>query len=500
MNTVKLTLISLFLIASFVVTSCGVSSSQQDRTPLFDPEVFRLIDSNPDPSDPKDDKGGNQAKDISKEEALARYQDLLNQVDQLSEKLGPSIKCQYVKSLTREVMLTHYNYGPESYRITPYLSRKILQNFLATLDPHKIYFSQEQVKYLKQEYARRIGDNINRLDCSFISQIFNLYHFGWQEFLGMMETMARISDQQTKPFDLSSGQWLFSRLFGVSHSELNRHLYYLPSGKLARIKQYVKEYIDPQFHLLSDQSDHKTLAAMLHDWRMQDLLLTQKKNQKSSWYPYEVFMKSFFTTLDPHSQYITQDEGLRQAASIRLGVKLRKRSGYLLITDFIKNSTAAKSSLEVGDRIMGLLCDEALSHIDYCGEREEILLTQTPADQFISFLTGRGAKTLRIQRATNRERTKFKEFIITLKPNDKDLYHQVSSRVYDSPEGRVGVIHIPEFYAFTHYDSESGHSKRVTAFDDTKRALNELKENSVDSVLIDLRGNAGGMLKVAIQI
>ena len=75
----------------------------------------------------------------------------------------------------------------------------------------------------------------------------------------------------------------------------------------------------------------------------------------------------------------------------------------------------------------------------------------------------------------------------------------VETAAADGTPIKVGVIDLPSFYGDT-AAVRRGEANAVSATFDCKTLLDEFKEQGVDCVLIDLRGNGGGLLLEAISL
>lgn len=77
------------------------------------------------------------------------------------------------------------------------------------------------------------------------------------------------------------------------------------------------------------------------------------------------------------------------------------------------------------------------------------------------------------------------EFEVTITRDRIDLI-SVTSQIFEKDDKRIGYIKVTNFASNT--------------FNQFQTALNELKENDIESLIIDVRDNLGGQLEVATQI
>jgi len=75
----------------------------------------------------------------------------------------------------------------------------------------------------------------------------------------------------------------------------------------------------------------------------------------------------------------------------------------------------------------------------------------------------------------------------------------IDAKAENGQKIKIGVINLPAFYG----DTEAvlkGDPNAVSATEDCRRLIQEFKGKKVDSIMIDLRGNGGGLLQEAITL
>lgn len=170
----------------------------------------------------------------------------------------------------------------------------------------------------------------------------------------------------------------------------------------------------------------------------------------------------------PETYAFIRDEN-RQPEIPGLGITLGKSNDYLTITAVRSGSPAFKADIVAGDRVLKI------------GAREAAKLSLGVA---LTSLAGRPGETVKLSmwRQIDREhyeasllRTVIKKVAVP----DAMLLEQSGSK-------KIGYLRLTEFSAPSHRELEA--------------ALDELEDKGMRSLLLDLRGNPGGLLHVSVAI
>ena len=180
-------------------------------------------------------------------------------------------------------------------------------------------------------------------------------------------------------------------------------------------------------------------------------------------------IKGMLNTLDPHSGYMTPDvykefqtetKGEFGGVGIQIGVK----DGLLTVIAPIEDTPAFKAGIEAGDRI-----------IKISGE----LTKNMSLHEAVSKMRGpKGTPvTLTIMRETWKEP---KDFTIV-----RDIIKIKSVKAKMLSDG-IGYIKLTQFIE--------------TSASELNSAINKLKAEGMNSIILDLRNNPGGLLNVAVDV
>ena len=176
-------------------------------------------------------------------------------------------------------------------------------------------------------------------------------------------------------------------------------------------------------------------------------------------------------SLDPYTSFLTQDQLTEVYSQIEgnfvgLGVELKADSGNLLIVHAIDGSPAHQAGIRSGDRIVA---------VD--GQRTEVVSTDKAADM----LKGPIGSTVRVT---------------ILSPNQQPREVVVRRDRVEVPS--VDNIHLIDQQSKIGYLKITSFQKNTPA--DLSKALWQLHRDGMRALVIDLRGNPGGLLTASVDM
>jgi carboxyl-terminal processing protease len=181
---------------------------------------------------------------------------------------------------------------------------------------------------------------------------------------------------------------------------------------------------------------------------------------------------NILSKLDPHSVYIPPTEQAEVAESMKgdfvgIGINFYMYKDSVAIIKPVENGPSAKAGLKSGDRIL------------FAG-KTKLYGRRLPSDSLFSKLKGiKGSEIeLTVFRKSEQKKLKFKvkRDIIPIKSVDASL-------LLDNKTGYIKINRFAE-----------------TTFNEFKTGLTRLKQNGIESLIIDLRDNGGGYMEEAIAI
>ena len=174
-------------------------------------------------------------------------------------------------------------------------------------------------------------------------------------------------------------------------------------------------------------------------------------------------------TLDPYTNYIPESDVERYTIMSKgeyggIGASVTKRDNALMITDIQKNSPAQAAGIILGDKIV---------------EIDGHSIINTPYDEAMQLLQGQMGTTMKLGIIRNGERKNFSIERKNIKINSVPYYGMLT------PE--IGYIKLNEF-------------SQLCSVDVLKACKKLIGDDKAKGLVLDLRGNPGGLLIEAINI
>ncbi|MEY8251559.1 MAG: S41 family peptidase, partial [Colwellia sp.] len=243
---------------------------------------------------------------------------------------------------------------------------------------------------------------------------------------------------------------------------------------------------------LKVKSDVLNLTLTKKKWSKIKEVLTKRYNyaikrlkQSESEDAFQLVMNSFSRVVEPHTSYLSPRNAERFQVDMNLslegiGAELRSIEDYTVIHRVVTGGPADKSKqLKSKDRIVGVAQGDK-DFEDVIGWR---------LDDVVELIKGAKGTTVRLQILSGDSDDEANIKVISIVRDIIKLEDRAAkSEIYlENPEvadsKKLGVITIPSFY--------NNLSK------DVKKEIAKLKEQKVQSIIVDLRGNGGGSLSEA---
>ncbi len=213
----------------------------------------------------------------------------------------------------------------------------------------------------------------------------------------------------------------------------------------------------------------------------------KRLSQTNSEDVFQTVMNSFARSIEAHTSYLSPRNTERFQIEMNLslegiGAVLRSEDDHTVIVSLVAGGPADKSlKIKPEDKIIAV-AQEGEEFVDVIGWRldEVVELIKGPKGSIVKLQVLKGSS----------ESKKISEVQITrdkVKLEDR----AAKSDVYIPDSGphkgqKLGVINIPSFYHNLHVD--------------VMKELDKLKEESVEGVIVDLRGNGGGSLPESVLL
>jgi carboxyl-terminal processing protease len=365
-------------------------------------------------------------------------------------------------------------------RIDKPFSRKVLRNYLDSLDHNHLFFSKEDVDGFTAKWAEALDVEIlfGRLNAA--REIHEVYRKRIEEYVAFAKTALA---EEPK---LDSDRTI----------EVNRQKAPWPAaGEEAR--KLWRDRLDSELiqERLAKKKKVEPAAAILKRY---DQFLKGVREQK----PEDVvnlFLLSVARTYDPHSDYLGKSEQEQFNISMRLslfgiGARLRSEDGYTKVEQLIAGGPASKSGkIKAGDRIMAVAQ----------GNGEFVDCMDMALDKVILMIRGDKDTVVRLQLmpvgSTNPSELTTVELVRDeIKLKDGEAHAELIE--WQTPEGslKIGYIELPSFYRDMTQNGNNPEAKSTTR--DVLVLLNRLKAEGIDGLVMDFRRDGGGSLEEAINL
>lgn len=375
--------------------------------------------------------------------------------------------------------LTRYSYKPVP--LDDVLSARIMDQFIESLDPDRMLFLQADIDSFMSDRSE-IDDAIKRKDLKIPFAIFNVYG---KRVVDRMNYARNVLKQD---FDFTARE-----SYSVLREKAPWPRSEAESNELWR-KRVKSDWLRLKLGGKTDAAIRETL-----DKRYANTLERAYKYKSDD--VFQSFMNAYTTSVDPHTDYF----GARASADfdiamklslVGIGAVLQERDDYTTIRELVPGGPAQLSGkLSVGDRITGVGQGKD-------GAIKEVVGTRI--DEVVQMIRGKKGSVVRLDILPADAGADAAHRVISLVRDKISLEKQAAQKTVlpvkmGDATRKIGVITLPAFYE----DFEARRKREKdyrSASRDVAKLLGELKQEKVDSVLIDVRNNGGGSLDEAIAL
>lgn len=438
------------------------------------------------------------------------------------KKLTPTANERRVaRAVAQHIPRAHYTRTP----INDDFSQKLFDEYFDTLDPNKYFFYQSDLEKF-DDLRTKLDDQVREGDVTFAFDVYALF------MDRMNERVEWMKNRLEKPFDYTKDEYIILDREDEERAEdeeeynelwrkriKNSLLLYQMINEATEEKKDDKDLTEDEKKELRDEElfPHKSPKERL----LKSFDLMQKRYAEfDNSDVLEVYLSTLTRIYDPHSSYMApktmEDFEIQMKLSLQgIGATLQSDSGFTKITKLVPGGPAEKGGqLKRGDRIIAVAQEN--------GETVDII--DMPLNKVVKLIRGeKGTKvTLTVldgEKGLN-SKPKMVEVIrdkIQLKESEakgeiKEVRYsslnedvrKIFEKNADTDKEfdrklKVGVITIPSFYAdFEAVSSRNPDAKTLTT--DVMNILADMKDDNVDGLVLDLRGNGGGSLNEAIRL
>lgn len=384
----------------------------------------------------------------------------------------------------------HYSGSKNEYQ----LSQDFLNEYLKTLDPAKLYFTQDDIYYLNS-----IGNN------AYANLKKGEIEFGYVAYNKLLEKVTQREEYTKKLLDngfdfTKDEEFEFDRenkSWAVNETELNEIWRKKIKNDIITFKlmESIKLEKNPKANtkINTKTPEERTLQ------RVKSYKTNLEQNEPMA--ILELYLSTLAKIYDPHSAYMapSSEENFNiqmQLSFVGIGAVLSSDDGYVKVEKIIPGGPADKTkNLVAGDKIIAVGEDD--------GQQEDIV--DMPLNKVVKRIRGPlGTNVhLTVLKASEGASAIPAEILIernTVNMKDSEASYEVTTVVnQEGKKLRIGIIKLPSFY-YDFKGANEGVEDFKSSSKDVKEILAKLEAEKVDGIIFDLRNNGGGSLKEAIDI
>ena len=356
--------------------------------------------------------------------------------------------------------------------------QKVIDNFLVNIDKEKIVFTSVEFNSYKASFK-----NIYNLE-----EIFKIYQDYSDRTLELINYQKDVVDLIDTSADLNTTEFIEK-----SREDEKRF------NSLDSIKNYHALLIKNEFIniLLSNDNFENSKSKLLK--RLKNRVKSLKRIKSDD--IFSLYINSITSLYDPHTNYLSpksqEDFEINMSLSLEgIGAILSTEDGITKIVRLIPGGPADKSGLlKVNDKIVGVA---SLPENDIEDVRDWRI------DEVVRLIRGPKNTKVRLEVIPNSSPDDILGRVIEITRGLVKLEDQAAKKkkveIYKPNKSyNIGVIDLPAFYMdFDAFSRNQFNYKSSSK--DVRNLLRELKEEQVDGVILDLRGNSGGSLYEAYSL
>lgn len=360
-------------------------------------------------------------------------------------------------------------------------SEKILDKYITTLDPNKMYFLGEDIVKFNR-WKHELDDDLKAGNLKPAFEIFNVFKqrvTKQKEFAkSMLDKTLTFEEDEKYQWDREKAPW------AIDQNELNTVWAkkvkndYLSLKLLKKEPEKIKETLNKRYSVMAK--------------RIEDL-------KSDSVFQY--FINSYLTLVEPHTGYMepvsSENFEINMKLSLEgIGAVLGNDGEYTSIQTIVKGGPAdLEGSLKSGDKVLAVGQGSEGSFEDVVGWSIE---------DVVQLIRGEKGSTVRLRVIGEDDSPDTLPNTVSIVRDKVKLEQQAAQyQIYDVKDGehsrKIGVIDLPTFY-LDFAGLQSGNPDYRSTTKDVKKILKTFEEQNVQGVIVDLRNNGGGSLYEAVQL
>lgn len=379
----------------------------------------------------------------------------------------PDLTPRDVKHKMEEILKAHASYK----HLTPELMERILENYLCELDPAKTYFLEPEVqKWISpsEETLNKGLEAFRRADFSFFQEIHTSMIQAIERRREIENNSPQELPQGVKSEEFKDISWAKDR------EELEHRLLRIKALQIQACERLGNEHLD------------KFIARIDKRRLIRESELTSQSAEDRLKITLSLLLKAAAASLDSHTNYLTPLEAGQFMIQVQqrlfgIGAQLKDNLDGLSVVRILENSPASQSNkLKINDRIIAVN-QESIVGMDIV-DAVDMIRGEKGTAVLLTILRESGEGE---ERTTDKLDIELVRSEVVLEETRLDHSYE--------PYGDGVIAHLR---LFSFYQDQNSSSSA-----DIRKALEQMKkEHKLKGVILDLRGNAGGLLVQAVQV
>ena len=396
-------------------------------------------------------------------------------------------KSKYTRIIRNVGMLLEQgHYSPKP--IDDDFSKSVLKKFVLDLDVDKNILLQSDIEDFKK-FDNKIDDEIHGAELKSFYKINEVY------LKRLSETAGLYTEILARPFDFTKDEsvMLDREKLDNPKSEAERKDIWRKRLKYIALGRYVdllaardKNKDSANFKFKADSTLEREARDAVR--KQIERYFSTKQSRENSDENFSTFVNAITGTMDPHTSYFAPvdkrsfDESMK-GSFFGIGAQLKEDDGKIKIATLISGGPAWKGGiLKVEDEILKVAQ----------GNAEPIDVTGYSVTDAVKII--RGAQKGSEVRLTVK-RLDGSVIVITIIRDEIKLDDTFAkSAVINNDGHKIGYIYLPEFYV----DFADPNGSKCS--EDVAKEIKKLKEENVEGIIMDLRGNGGGSLPEVVKM
>ncbi|MFN8308098.1 MAG: carboxy terminal-processing peptidase [Ferruginibacter sp.] len=395
-------------------------------------------------------------------------------------------KSKYTRILRNVgLLLEQGHYSPK--KIDDNFSKEVLKKFITDMDNDRNIFLQGDIDDFRK-FEAKIDDEIHGADLVSFYSINEVY----QKRLN--EVAQYYKEILAKPFDFTREEsvQLDREKLANPKTEAERKDIWRKRLKYMVLARYADALESREKNKGKEDFKYKADSTLEREARdgvrkQIDRYFTTKKTRETSDENFSTFVNAITSIMDPHTNYFAPvdkrsfDESMK-GSFFGIGAVLKEDDGKIKIGQLISGGPAWKGGeLKVDDEILKIAQ----------GTAEPVDVTGYGVTDAVKLIRGpeKGSEVkLTVRKIDGTVK------VITLLRDEIKLDDTFAKSAIINGEHKIGYIYLPEFYI------DFANPNGAKCSEDVAQEVKKLKEENVEGIIIDLRGNGGGSLPEVVKM